>query len=112
MTRNMHRKLRVRIFVAERNEGMVWVPYKTLIRPNGSRIGEPVYCVEEFASKTEAVEEAERRAWIRILERVGHVEEAEIAWEVIHERGPELVGVAYEDASEAVVTEAVATAAA
>lgn len=29
MTRNMPNKLRVRIFVEERNDGMVWVPYKS-----------------------------------------------------------------------------------
>jgi len=119
MTPNTHRKLRVRIFIEERHDGMGWVPYKTLIgynimsSPTFGRLWEPVYCVKECASKAEALEAATRRAWIRILEVFGHVEEAETAWEVIHERGPEIVGVAcYEDALEAIETEAVATAAA
>jgi hypothetical protein len=117
-SKNKHRKLRVRIFVEERNEGMDWVPYKTLIgynvanRPILGRLWEAVYCVKEFASKAEALEEAIRLAWIRILELFGHVEEAETAWEVIHERGPERIGVTYKDVSETMVTGAVATAAA
>jgi hypothetical protein len=64
MRPNSHRKLRVRIFVEERNGGMDWVPYKTLIgynvanRPILGRLWEAVYCVKEFASKAEALEEA------------------------------------------------------
>jgi hypothetical protein len=118
MTPNMDRKLRVRIFIEERNDGMVWVPYKTLIgynitnRPTFGRLWKPVYCVEEFASKMDALEEAMRRGRIRILELFGHVEEAEIAWEVIHERGPKRIAVTYEGALEAIETKAVVTAAA
>jgi hypothetical protein len=61
MAPNRHRKLRVRIFVEERNEGMDWVPYKTLIgynvanRPTLGRLWEAVYYVKEFASKAEAL---------------------------------------------------------
>jgi hypothetical protein len=111
MTQNMHRKRRVRIFVEERNDGMVWVPYKTLIgytirnRPIIGRLWEQVYCAEEFASKAEAVAEAKRLAEIRIMEMFGHVDEAEIEWEVRHERGPELVAVTHEDASQATAPE-------
>ena len=118
MTSNGHGTLRVRIFVEERHEGMAWVPYKTLIGYNvaGSpvvgRLWEAVYCVKEFASKAEALEEAIRLAWIRIWELCGHVEGAKTVWEVIHERGPERIGVTYNDVSETMVTGAVATAAA
>jgi hypothetical protein len=111
MTRNRHRKRRVRIFVEERNDGMVWVPYKTLIgytirnRPIIGRLWEQVYCAEEFASKAEAVAEAKRLAEIRIMELFGYVEEAENVWEVVHERGPELVMAKHEDASQAIGTE-------
>ena len=118
MTSNKHRKFRVRMFVEERNGGMDWVPYKTLIgynvanRPILGRLCEAVYCVKEFASKAEALEEAIRLAWIKILELFGHVEEAETAWEVIHERGPERIGVTYHNVSETRVTGALATVAA
>ena len=112
MTRNMPNKLRVRIFVEERNDGMVWVPYKTLIghRIRGRAIigfpGEQVHRFEEFETKTDAVEAAKRRAWIRLMELFGDIDEVEIAWETRHERGPELVAVTHEDAREAVSTEA------
>ena len=118
MTENMRKKLRVRIFVAERNDGMVWMPYKALIghttrgRAIIGRPGAQVHCFEEFETKTNAVEAAKSRARIRIMEMFGHVEEAEIEWEVRHERGPELVAVTYEDASQAIGTEAVALEAA
>jgi hypothetical protein len=97
---------------------MDWVPYKTLIgynvanRPTLGRLWEAVYCVKEFASKAEALEQAISLAGIRILELFGHVEEAENAWEVIHERGPEKIGATYKDVSETLVTGTVATAAA
>ena len=117
-SKNKHKKLLVPIFIEERNEGMDWVPYKTLIgynvanRPIIGRLWEPVYCVKEFASKAEALEEAVGLAWIRILELFGHVEGAETAWEVIHERGPKKIAVTSNDVSETMVTGAVATAAA
>lgn len=115
MTRNMPAKIRVRIFVEERNGGMVWVPYKTLIghtikgRTIIGRLGEQVHCFEEFETKTEAVEVAKRLAWIRLMEWFGDVDELEIEWEVVHERGPELV--VHTDA-DAFQTQAVVTAAA
>jgi hypothetical protein len=118
MTRNMPKKIRVRIFVEERNDGMVWVPYKTLIghtikgRSIISRQGEQVHCFEEFETKTEAVEAAKRRAWIRLMELFGDVDEVETAWEVVHERGPELVVDTDAKAFQAIGAEAVATAAA
>ncbi|MGH7233132.1 MAG: hypothetical protein ACREJU_17505 [Nitrospiraceae bacterium] len=118
MTENMHKKLRVRIYVAERNDGMVWVPYKTLIghtirgRAIIGRPWEQVHCFEEFETKTDAVEAAKRRAWIRLMELFGHVDEVETAWDVVHERGPELVAVTDEDAPQAIGAEVAATAAA
>jgi hypothetical protein len=118
MTRNMLKKLRGRIFVEERNDGMVWVPYKTLISHTirGRAIigfpGEQVHRFEEFETKTDAVEAAKRRAWIRLVELFGEIDEVEIAWEVVHERGPELVAVTDEDPLQAIGAEAVATAAA
>ena len=117
MTPNLHGKLRVRIFVEEWNDGMVWVPYKTLIgyrirnRPIIGRLWETIYASDEFASKTDAVEKAKNEAGVRIMELFGHVKDADTEWEVIHERGPERVEVTYE-ASKAMVTEAVATTAA
>ena len=117
MTPNLHEKLRVRISIEERNDGMVWVPYKTLIgytirsRPAIGRLWEQIYGSEEFASKTDAVEKARGEAEVRIMELFGHVEEADTQWEVIHERGPERVEVTYE-ASKAILTEAVTTTAA
>ena len=117
MTRDMLKKARVRIFVEERNDGMVWVPYKTLIGHTISRAiigfpGEQVHRLEEFETKTDAVEAAKRRAWIRLMELFGDIDEVEIAWEVVHERGPELVAVTDEDPLQAIGAEAVATAAA
>jgi hypothetical protein len=118
MTRNMPKKIRVRIFVEERNDGMVWVPYKTLIghtikgRSIISRQGEQVHCFEEFETKTEAVEAAKRRAWIRLMELFGDVDEVETAWEVVHECGPQLVVDTDAEAFQAIGAEAVATAAA
>ena len=118
MTENMRKKLRVRIFVAERNGGMAWMPYKALIghttrgRAIIGRPGAQVHCFEVFETKMDAVAEMKRRASIRIMEMFGHVDEAEIEWEVRHERGPELIAVTYEDASHATATEAVATPAA
>ena len=88
----VHGKLNVRIFVEERNGEMAWVPYKTLIaytiksRPMISCLWEPIYCRQEFASKTEAIEDAKRQAWIRIMELFGHFEEADIQWDMIDAR--------------------------
>jgi hypothetical protein len=84
------------MFVEERNDGMVWVPYKTLIGHTGrgreiiSRLGEQVHCFEEFETKAEAVEVAKRLAWIRLRDLFGDVDEVETAWEVVHERVPNL----------------------
>ena len=117
MTPYVQKKLRIRIFVEERNRGMVWVPYKTLIgyrirnRPIIGRLWETIYASDEFASKTEAVEKAKGEAGVRIMELFGHVKDADTEWEVIHECGPKRVEVTYE-ASEAIVTGAVATTAA
>jgi hypothetical protein len=97
---------------------MVWVPYKTLIghtikgRSIISRQGEQVHCFEEFETKTEAVEAAKRRAWIRLMELFGDVDEVETAWEVVHECGPQLVVDTDAEAFQAIGAEAVATAAA
>lgn len=118
MTRNMPKKIRVRIFVEERNDGMVWVPYKTLIghtirgREIIGRLGEQVHCFEEFETQAEAVEAAKRLAWIRLMELFGDVDEVETAWEVVHERGPQLVVDTDAEAFQAIGAEAVATAAA
>ena len=85
MTPNLHGKLRVRIFVEEWNDGMVWVPYKTLIgyrirnRPIIGRLWETIYASDEFASKTEAVEKAKNEAGVRIMELFGHVKDADIS---------------------------------
>ena len=117
MIPNVQKKLRVRIFIGERNRGMVWVPYKTLIgytirnRPIIGRLWETIYASDEFASKTEAIEKAKGEAGVRIMELFGHVNGADTEWEVIHECGPERVEVTYE-ASEATVTGSVATTAA
>jgi hypothetical protein len=106
MIRNIPR-LQVRTFVDERNDGMVWVPYKTLIgynipnRPIIGRLWEDMSCIEEFASKDEAVKEAKRQAWVRILELFGHVEQAEVEWEVIHNRHHTFVKLTHEDTREA-----------
>jgi hypothetical protein len=111
MTRNMPEKLRVRIFVAEGNNGLVWVPYKTLIGQaiiGRALIGHPwvqMHCSEEFETKTDAVEAAKRRAWIRLTDLFGPVDEIETVWEVIHERGPELVAFTVEDAPETIKAE-------
>jgi hypothetical protein len=118
MTRNMPKKIRVRIFVEERNDGMVWVPYKTLIghtisgRAISGCLGEQVHCFEEFETKTEAVETAKRLAWIRLMELFGDVDELATAWEVVHEHGPELVVDTDAETFQAIGAEAVATAAA
>lgn len=115
MTRNMPTKLRVRIFVAEQHNGTVWVPYKTLIGHTiigRALIGYPwlqLHCFEEFETKTEAIEAAKFRAWIRLMELFDHVDEIETVWEVIHERGPELVAITAENAPEAIEAEAVMT---
>lgn len=82
MTRNMHRRLKVRIYGEERNE-RVWVPYKTLIGynirncPIIGRVWDQVYCVKEFASKSQAIEETKRQARMRILDLFGNAEESE-----------------------------------
>ena len=67
-----------------------------------------MHCFEEFETKAEAVEAAKRLAWIRLMELFGDVDEVETAWEVVHERGPELVV----DADAEALAEVVATAAA
>jgi hypothetical protein len=114
MIRNIPR-LQVRTFVDERNDGMVWVPYKTLIgynipnRPIIGRLWEDMSCIEEFASKDEAVKEAKRQAWVRILELFGHVEQAEVEWEVIHNRHHTFVKLTHEDTREALEAEPVPT---
>ena len=59
-----------------------------------------MYCIEEFGSKAEAVKEAKRRAWIRILELFGYVEQADIEWQVLHKRHHTFVMLTHEDASE------------
>jgi hypothetical protein len=115
MTRNMPKKIRVRIFVEERNDGMVWVPYKTLIGHtirSRAIIGcqeEQVHCFEEFKTKTEAVEAAKRLAWIRLMELFGDIDEVETAWDVVHERGPKLVVDTDAEVFQAIGAEAVAT---
>jgi hypothetical protein len=119
MTRHIPKKIRVRIFVEERNLGRVWVPYKTLIgytipnRPILGRLWEQLYGFEEFPSRTEAIEAARRRAWVKILELFGHVDNTIVEWEVIHEHGPCLVAMTDEkrpaDISDRAVTVGAAT---
>src|SRR5690242_5368638 len=102
MTPSVDEKVRVRLFVEERNEGMVCVPYKTLIgytmrnRPIIGRLSEQISGSEEIASKAAAVEKAGGESESRIMELFGHVEEADTEWEVIHESASELVEVTYE----------------
>jgi hypothetical protein len=120
MKRHIPKKIRIRVFVEERNHGMVWVPYKTLIgytlpnRPIIGRLWEQLYGSDELPSRTEAIEKARRQACVRILELFGPVENANLEWEVIHERGPNLVAIANENGSVESVeigTEAVAVGA-
>ena len=120
MKRHIPKKIRIRVFVEERNHGTVWVPYKTLIgytipnRPIIGRLWEQLYGSDELPSRTEAIEEARRQAWIRIFELFGPVENTNLEWEVIHERGPNLVAITNENGSVESVeigTEAVAVGA-
>jgi hypothetical protein len=115
MTRNMPKKIRVRILAEERNDGMVWVPYKTVIghtisgRAIIGPLGEQVHCFEEFETKAAAVEAAKRLAWIRLMELFGDIDEVETAWEVVHERGPKLVVDTDAEVFQAIGAEPVAT---
>ena len=105
MKRHIPQKLRIRVFVEERSHGTVWVPYKTLIgytipnRPIIGRVWEQLYGCEEFSTRIEAVEQAERQARIRIFELFGPQENTSLEWEVIHERGPNVVAIGYENGS-------------
>jgi hypothetical protein len=117
MKRHIPKRIRIRVFVEERNFGKVWVPYKTLIgytipnRPILGRLWEQLYGFDEFPSRTEAVEQARRQAWIRILELFGPVENTTLEWEVIHERGPNLVAIFDENGSSEIRGRGVATGA-
>jgi hypothetical protein len=89
MPPNVHGKLRIHIFVEERNDGMVWVPYKTLVGYGvetrviiGSR-GEQLYTDQEYSSRQAAVDAAKGRASEIIHAKFG--EDREIRWDVVEE---------------------------
>ena len=117
MKRYIHKRILIRIFVEERKLGKVWVPYKTLIgytipnRPILGRLWEQLYGFDEFPSRPEAIEAARRRAWIRVLELFGPVENTILEWEVIHEHGPCLVAITDENGSSDISGRAVAVGA-
>ena len=67
--------------------------------------------IEDLASKAKVVACSKGRVWPRTLELFGDVEKTKVTWEV-HERGPQLVGVASEDVIKAIAKKRFAMAAA
>ena len=92
------KRITCQIFVEERNDGTVWVPYKTLIGHGiGNRViigsrGELFYMNQEFSGRDAAVGAAKERAWETIRSKFGDAEPADIDWDIVHEGVPSFAG--------------------
>ncbi|MGE0276013.1 MAG: hypothetical protein AB7G68_11200 [Nitrospiraceae bacterium] len=88
------RAITCQIFIEERDNGAIWVPYKTLIGYRlGNRVfirsyGEQLYCDDEFASKDDAINRAKTNALDIVKVKFRNVDENDIHWDVREERAP------------------------
>ena len=88
------RTITCQIFVENRDDGAVWVPYRTLIGYQiGNRVlisshGEQIYSDEEFSKKDEAINRAKTNAWETVRSKFHGVGEADIHWNIREERAP------------------------
>ena len=93
------KRIRCQIFLEERNNGTLWVPYKTLIGygarhrvMHGGR-GEHLYTWQEFANRSVAIDQAKRRALNTIHAKFTGVQAEDIEWNIVQESAAGLITV-------------------